>query len=60
MASRVQSAPLVKKANEAPAATPAQLVLKGRWEKGVLLATVVSRALTVYLDPRGRKERGGL
>lgn len=60
MAFRVPSAPLVKKAKEVPAATPAQLVLKGRWEKGVLLATAVSRALMAYRDPRGRKERGGL
>lgn len=60
MAFRVPSAPRVKKAKEVPAVTPAQLVLKGRWEKGVLLATAVFRARMAYRDPRGRKERGVL
>lgn len=60
MVSRVQSAHLVKKANEAPEVIRAQLVLRAQWEKGVLLAIVAFQALMVYLDQRALKERGVL
>lgn len=50
----------MKKGKEVPEVTPGQSVLQAQWEKGGLLAIVVSRALMVYLDPRGLKERGVL
>lgn len=50
----------MKKANEVPEVIREQLVLQAQSEKGVLLAIAVFRALMVYLDRRGLKERGVL
>lgn len=50
----------MKKAKEVPEVIQGQLVLQAHWEKGVLLAIVVFRALMAYLDQRGLKERGVL
>lgn len=50
----------MKKAKEVLEEIQGQLVLQARWEKGVLLAIVVFRALMAYLDQRELKERGVL
>lgn len=56
MVFRVLLVHLEKKAKEVLEVTPAQLVLQGQWEKGVLLAIAVFQVLMVYLDQRVLRE----